>query len=40
MDLEYLPRLHRHQVVTAESLARGAEKRRRALEIVEDAAYR
>jgi hypothetical protein len=40
MDLEYLPRLHRHQIVTAESLARGAEKRRRALEIVEDAAYR
>ncbi|HEV3032999.1 MAG TPA: hypothetical protein VG319_15245 [Polyangia bacterium] len=38
IDLEYLPRLHRHQVVTAESLARGAEKRRRALEIVEDAA--
>jgi hypothetical protein len=40
MDLDYLPRLHRHQVVTAESLARGAEKRRRALEIVEDAALR
>jgi len=40
MDLEYLPRLHRHQIVTAESLARGAEKRRRALEIVEDAALR
>jgi hypothetical protein len=40
MDLDYLPRLHRHQVVTAESLARGAEKRRRALEIVEDATHR
>jgi hypothetical protein len=40
MDLDYLPRLHRHQVVTAESLARGAEKRRRALEIVQDAAFR
>jgi hypothetical protein len=40
VDLAYLPRLHRHQIVTAESLARGAEKRRRALEIVEDAAYR
>jgi hypothetical protein len=39
VDLEYLPRLHRHQIVTAESLARGAEKRRRALEIVEDAAF-
>jgi uncharacterized protein with von Willebrand factor type A (vWA) domain len=39
MDLDYLPRLHRHQVVTAEALARGAEKRRRALEIVEDAAF-
>jgi hypothetical protein len=37
VELEYLPRLHRHQIVTAESLARGAEKRRRALEIVEDA---
>jgi hypothetical protein len=40
MDLDYLPRLHRHQVVTAESLARGAEKRRRALEIIQDAAFR
>jgi hypothetical protein len=38
VDLEYLPRLHRYQIVTAEALARGAEKRRRALEIVEDAA--
>jgi hypothetical protein len=37
VELDYLPRLHRHQIVTAESLARGAEKRRRALEIVEDA---
>jgi hypothetical protein len=40
IDLDYLPRLHRHQIVTAEALARGAEKRRRALEIVEDAALR
>ena len=38
LELDYLSRLHRHQIVTAESLARGAEKRRRALEIVEDAA--
>jgi hypothetical protein len=38
LELDYLSRLHRHQVVTAESLARAAEKRRRALEIVEDAA--
>jgi hypothetical protein len=40
LALEYLPRLHRYQVVTAETLARGADKRRRALEIVEDAARR
>jgi hypothetical protein len=40
VDLEYLSRLHRHQIVTAEALARGAEKRRRALEIVEDASHR
>jgi hypothetical protein len=38
LDLDYLPRLHRSQVVTAASLARTADKRRRALEIVEDAA--
>jgi hypothetical protein len=38
LDLEYLPRLHRSQVVTAASLARSADKRRRALEIVDDAA--
>jgi hypothetical protein len=38
LDLDYLPRLHRSQVVTAASLSRTAEKRRRALEIVEDAA--
>jgi hypothetical protein len=36
IDLDYLPKLHRYQVVTAESLSRAAEKRRRALEIVED----
>lgn len=38
LDLEYLPRLHRHQVVTADTLSRAADKRRRALDIVEDAA--
>ena len=38
MALDYLPRLHRHQVVTAESLSRVSDKRRRALEIVEEAA--
>jgi len=38
MALDYLPLLHRHQIVTAETLARGASTRRRALEIVEDAA--
>jgi hypothetical protein len=38
LDLEYLSRLHRVEVVTASSLARGADKRRRALEIVDEAA--
>jgi len=38
LDLEYLPRLHRVEVVTASSLARGADKRRRALEIIDGAA--
>ncbi|HXU63424.1 MAG TPA: hypothetical protein VN962_17115 [Polyangia bacterium] len=38
LDLEYLPRLHRTQVVTAASLARPADKRRRALEIIDEAA--
>ena len=38
LELDYLPFLHRSQIVTAASLARTAEKRRRALEIVEDAA--
>ena len=37
LELDYLPLLHRSQVVTAASLGRTAEKRRRALEIVEDA---
>jgi hypothetical protein len=37
LALDYVSRLHRHQIVTAETLARAAEKRRRALEIVEDA---
>lgn len=38
LDLDYLPYLHRHQVVVAASFARSADKRRRALEIVDDAA--
>jgi len=38
MTLEYLPLLHRHQIVTAETLARASSSRRRALDIVEDAA--
>jgi hypothetical protein len=38
LDLEYLPRLHRVQVVTAASLVRAADHRRRALEIIDDAA--
>lgn len=38
LDLEYLPRLDSVQVVTAASLARAGEKRRRALEIVDEAA--
>jgi hypothetical protein len=37
MTLDYLPLLHRYQVVTADTLARAASSRRRALEIVEDA---
>ena len=37
LTLDYLPLLHRHQIVTAETLARAASSRRRALEIVEDA---
>jgi hypothetical protein len=38
LELEYLPLLHKSQVVSADSLGRVAEKRRRALEIVEEAA--
>lgn len=38
LDLDYLPYLHRHQVVTAASLAGTGDRRRRALEIVDDAA--
>jgi hypothetical protein len=38
LDLDYLPHLHRHQVVTASSLAKTGDRRRRALEIVDDAA--
>ena len=37
LELDYLPHLHRHQVVTAASLARTGDRRRRALEIVDDA---
>jgi hypothetical protein len=38
LELDYLPFLHKSQIVTAASLGRTADKRRRALEIVEDAA--
>jgi hypothetical protein len=38
VNLPYLPFLRRHQIVTAETLSRAAASRRRALEIVEDAA--
>jgi hypothetical protein len=38
LELDYLPHLQRHQVVTAASLARTGDRRRRALEIVDDAA--
>ena len=38
LELDYLPFLHKSQVVTAASLGRTADKRRRALEIVEEAA--
>ena len=38
LELDYLPYLHKSQVVTAASLGRTADKRRRALEIVEEAA--
>jgi len=38
VELDYLTYLHGCQVVSAESLARVSDKRRRALEIVEDAA--
>jgi len=34
LNLDYLPLLRQHQVVTAETLARPADKRQRALEIV------
>jgi hypothetical protein len=38
LDLDYLPRLHGSQIVTAASLGRSADKQRRALDIVDDAA--
>jgi len=38
LELDYLPHLHKSQVVTSASLGRTADKRRRALEIVEEAA--
>jgi hypothetical protein len=37
MTLDYLPLLHRHQIVTPETLARAGAGRRRALDIVDDA---
>jgi len=36
MTLDYLPLLHRHQIVTPETLARAGAGRRRALDIVDD----
>lgn len=36
IELEYLGKLGRHAIVTAETLARAGEKRRRALEIVDE----
>lgn len=38
ITLDYLPLLHRHQIVTFETLARAGAGRRRALDIVDDAA--
>lgn len=38
IELEYLGKLGRHAIVTAETLARAGEKRRRALEIVDEVA--
>jgi uncharacterized protein with von Willebrand factor type A (vWA) domain len=38
LDLPYLSKLRRHQIVTAETLTRTAQMRRRALDIVADAA--
>jgi hypothetical protein len=38
--LDYLGHLHRYQIVTAETLARAGTSRRRALDIVDDAAAR
>jgi hypothetical protein len=39
VELDYLSRLGRHAIVTAETLARAGEKRRRALEIVDEVAF-
>jgi hypothetical protein len=36
LTLDYLPLLHRHQIVTPETLARAGAGRRRALDIVDD----
>ena len=36
LDLEYLPLLSGHQVISAESIAHPAERRRRALDVVQD----
>jgi hypothetical protein len=38
VELEYLSRLHRHQIVTADMLVEPASRRRRALDIVDEAA--
>jgi hypothetical protein len=40
LELEYLPLLAGHQIVTAESIAQPADKRRRALEVVDDVVAR
>ena len=40
LELEYLPLLAGHQVVTAESIAQPSDKRRRALEVVDDVVAR
>jgi hypothetical protein len=36
LDLEYLPLLSGHQIISAESMAQPADRRRRALDVVSD----